>query len=143
MRKVGQMFGSWTIVSAAPSKSSRDRKWVCQCICGKIKEVWDTHIASGRSTSCGCLRNHGKYFSSVYTVWVNMKSRCTNPNNPRYNRYGGRGITICKRWEKFQNFYEDMGDVPEGRTLDRINNDGNYEPSNCRWATWATQYLNR
>ena len=72
-----------------------------------------------------------------------MIGRCTRPNNPNYNRYGGRGITVCERWLEFSNFVADMGPRPDGMTLDRINNDGNYEPGNCRWADWDTQMENR
>lgn len=82
------------------------------------------------------------HYPSIYGVWKNMKQRCTNPNNPAYKRYGGAGITLCKRWYKFENFYADMGDRPEGKSLDRINNKRGYSPSNCRWASIKEQNQN-
>jgi len=81
--------------------------------------------------------------SPTYITWYNMLQRCNNPNNPKYKRYGGRGIVVCKRWYLFENFLEDMGIKPEGLTIDRINNDGNYKPGNCRWATRKEQSQNK
>ncbi len=86
---------------------------------------------------------HGKYYDPVYAVWSNMKQRCGNPRHPKYPSYGGRGIAVCDSWQSFDNFYADMGDPPAGLTLDRVNNDGNYEPGNCRWATALVQSRNQ
>jgi len=87
-------------------------------------------------------KHNARHYPSIYGVWKNMKQRCTNPNNPRYVDYGGRGITVCKRWLSFENFYADMGDRPKGMSLDRRNNDRGYSPSNCQWASTSAQNIN-
>lgn len=86
---------------------------------------------------------HGMSRTPIYESWKAMRKRCLNPNAPKYRLYGGRGITICERWDYFENFREDMGERPIGLSLDRIDNDGNYEPGNCRWATQKEQQNNR
>lgn len=141
----GQSFSNWT----ALCKSPQPRKWVFQCKCGKISHLFKHHVKYGKSKSCGCLtdysqisKTHGMRKSSEYTVWSGMKDRCLNPRSISYNNYGGRGIAVCERWLSFKNFYEDMGDRPEGMSIDRIDADGNYEPSNCRWSDAATQSAN-
>ena len=126
--------------------------WVCQCDCGGLKVTTSKQLNSGKTASCGCLasavlaarnKTHGLSKSASYRSWKDMRSRCYNPNDSDYKDYGGRGIAVCARWQDFANFYQDMGDRPRGLTVDRINVNGNYEPSNCRWATLTTQANNK
>jgi len=133
-------------------------EWLCHCACGNKVVVKGHKLLSGNNKSCGCLkrrvlgdatRKHGKansrltgYANKAYGAWQAMRDRCSNPNRSDYHRYGGRGIKVCKRWDKFETFYADMGDPPPGETLDRINNDGDYKPSNCRWASRKEQVYN-
>lgn len=127
--------------------------WRCACDCGAALVVKKAYLISGDTASCGCLRrekaaalkkSHGKAHSgSTYDIWVLMRQRCNNPNANGFRYYGGRGIAVCQRWDSFEAFLHDMGERPPGLTLDRINPDGNYEPGNCRWATWETQNRNK
>ena len=125
--------------------------WLCVCDCGSKSEVNSGNLMGGRVRSCGCLGRekarkrcfrHGMSETPSYKSWTGMIQRCTNPNRPHYKWYMARGISICKSWMKFENFYKDMGDRPEGKSIDRINNNGNYEPGNCRWATQSEQVKN-
>ena len=130
--------------------------WLFECECGNKKVIRVSAVKNGNTKSCGCLskrmiseRNykHGMHGTRTYISWVAMKTRCLNKSRSNYHYYGGRGITICPQWlgnEGFINFYADMGDRPEGKTLDRFpDNDGNYTPKNCRWATPREQRLNQ
>lgn len=153
MVTLNSVFGRLTV-----KKKASNTEWVCLCACGTSVVVKGHKLLSGNNKSCGCLkrsvlgdstRTHGKansrvtgYSNRVYGVWQAMRDRCSNPNRKDYYRYGGRGITVCKRWEKFENFLKDIGEPSLGLTLDRINNDGDYKPSNCRWATRKEQSHN-
>jgi len=145
----GKRFGRLVVLALHPERS---RMWVCRCDCGGERIVRGSDLIRGMSKSCNCLRKemfakrstkHGLCRSRAYQSWKGMKARCFNPRDRAYPDYGGRGITVCERWLIFENFYADMGEPPPGLTLDRINNDGNYEPGNCRWATASEQASNR
>ena len=131
--------------------------WFCVCDCGGTTETSVSRLRNLQTRSCGCLQEqHRKYGSIVhghsvggkvsptYAAWANMINRCTNPLNPEYEHYGGRGVRVCDAWLKsFQEFLFDMGDKPEGYLLDRENNNGHYVPENCRWVDYSTSNLNR
>ncbi len=148
----GQTFGRWTAIFRAPYDRNGKSMWVCKCNCGNVRIVSSCNLCDKSSTSCGCYKKdckatHGysrKHdMKSTYRVWVSMRQRCNNINNPEYESYGGRGIYVCERWSSFKNFLEDMGEKPPGMSIDRFpDQNGNYEKSNCRWATTGEQNRN-
>lgn len=140
----GKKFGRLTVESLA-EKVKLGVVWNCTCECGNKITVLTANLQRGSTKSCGCIvKKHGMTKSTEFIIWTLMKSRCNNPNDKDFHRYGGRGIKVCDRWLTFNNFYEDMGKRPSSKyTLDRSDNNGNYEPSNCKWSTKKEQCRNR
>lgn len=160
-RRFGKLIATRFSHLEAPRKGRQGRRhvWLCICDCGIETKIRKENLTSGNSTSCGC----GKYVGldamthgyskhrlaggenpKFYRTWSMMLDRCRNPRNKSYKYYGGRGIRVCERWHTFENFLADMGQRPSGQhSIDRINNDGDYEPDNCRWATQIEQRHNR
>lgn len=139
-----QRFGRLVAIEYSHS-DAKQRIWKCKCDCGKTHLVGAYELRSGRIRSCRCIKTiHGLARSSTYKSWSGMRTRCEDVNYRDYPLYGGRGIKICRRWQKFINFLADMGVKPTPKhTLDRINNDKGYSKENCRWATWTEQQRNR
>lgn len=149
----GMRFSHLVVQELAPSKGDWRTRFVCLCDCGNKIITRSDRLKAGRVTSCGCAQREGarrrftkhgfsKQRSSTYRSWQNMNDRCNNPNATEFRYYGARGITVCERWRSFEFFLADMGERPMGRTLDRKDNNGNYEPGNCRWATAIQQGRN-
>jgi len=150
-----RIFGRLTVVGKSEFRRNSKIFWDCICACGNSKTVRGGDICSGKIRSCGCLQKeinikvnttHG-YADKIreYNIWQSMKARCKNPSNSHYKNYGGRGIIVCDRWkESFVNFLTDMGMRPsDEHSIERINNDGNYEPENCKWGTEGEQQRNK
>lgn len=146
---IGEIFGHWTVLRRAATLSHYNARWLCRCECGSEKSVRADKLKAGRTKSCGCTkgggrnRTHGMSETRSYSIWGCMKKRCFDPKQNGFENYGGRGITVCEGWMEFEQFYADMGDCPEGMTLERKDTEKNYEPGNCRWATWTEQARNR
>lgn len=143
---MGNRYSRMTVISE-PFKKDGDKEWriICRCDCGEERVVHARSLPSGNTKSCGCIQGderHDMSKSREYYSWKGMIQRCQNPNHIFFELYGARGVTICDRWLDFRNFYADMGPRPPRHTLDRIDNFGDYEPNNCRWATPKTQTNN-
>lgn len=159
----GKKFERLTVLSFDKIDAGRRYRWFCRCDCGIEKSIDGQYLRSGFTKSCGCLKveraratmatnksaftgarlTHGMTETPTFRSWNGMIQRCTNPNRQNFFYYGGRGISVCERWRIFQNFLDDMGIRPEGKTIGRIDNEGNYELENCQWETMKQQSNNR
>ena len=146
----GRRFGFWVVVARLPNRGEK-AIWRCRCDCGTERAVTGNELRRGGSRSCGCLRawlacirrTHGLSGSRTYSSWRAMRRRCGSPKSWDFHHYGRRGIHVDPRWERFEQFYSDMGERPPEHTLDRIDVDGGYGPANCQWAPAATQRRNQ
>ena len=155
--KGNDVFGKLTLIEPVPPTKSRHKMWLCRCECGNTKVVRQEALISGRTKSCGCLAKtgirkaietrttHGESGTRKHRIWAMMLQRCENPNATKYELYGGRGIKVCKEWHTYAAFrdWALSHGYADDLSIDRINPNGNYEPSNCRWATDKEQSNNR
>jgi hypothetical protein len=154
----GDVFNNLTAIEILKTNDTRHTHWLCHCKCGRTKSFRMDVLRNGSAIDCGCglherlslactehgyTRNGKKNGNSTYVSWKCMKQRCDDPNKRNYRHYGGAGVKVCDRWRDFSKFVEDMGERPEGKTIDRIDPYGDYEPNNCRWADWHTQNTNK
>lgn len=155
----GQRFGRLTVIEYAGQSKQKTAMWKCQCDCGNTVTVRSICLRKGDTQSCGCyaveqvkkantkhgMKTRASKPDRIYNIWNSMKGRCQNPNNDDYEHYGGRGIVVCEEWQEFEPFYDlaMANGYEKNLTIDRINVNGNYEPSNCRWADVMVQNNNK
>lgn len=145
---IGKKFSNLTAVKYSRTDHRHSRHFIFKCDCGSTKEYRLSAVTTGRTKTCGCSAStsqvtHGMTGTRTYKSWDSMMQRCFNVGTVNYDIYGGRGITVCESWQKFQNFFDDMGVRPDGMSLDRIDANANYGPDNCRWATFNEQMNNQ